>query len=307
MKHEVVAACALGLIVIAALMVIFTNRPVEHFEVSRVVEGMRREDEVGGEEEPAPANLAKIGIVSMMRKPKDSQDWLDHHRGLGVARFYIRLEDADESEKAFFKAQADVELEEGASSGVDEYKDIQNRQIKLVDKYLKEAADDGVKWLIHIDADELLEADSLDEIRELPDNVRTFWMENREAVYGDIPRANDKCFNAVSFRNCAENDSGCVSYINGKPGGRTVDDVYCEGPHRLQSRREGAEQRKLETIKVRHYESCDVDMYKQKFRHVAKEVKSDIPFPYYNESVAAAKTGKDEAMEQVFRKYRVAA
>jgi len=39
---------------------------------------------------------------------------------------------------------------------------------------------------------------------------------------------------------------------------------------------------------------------------VAKDAKSDIPFPYYNESVAAAKKDDDAAMEEVFRKYRVA-
>ena len=247
-----------------------------------------------------------IGIVSMMRKPKDIADWLQHHRDLGISHFYIRLEDGDDHEKAFFRGQPDVTLEEGASSGVDEYLDIQNRQVVMVDKYLKAAAKDGVHWLIHIDCDELLECENLNEIYGLTDDVRTFWMENHEAVYEDIPRASDKCFDAAFFRNCADSNSGCVSYINGKPGGRVADDVYCEGPHRLQSRRNGARQEKLTTIRLRHYESCDVDMYKRKFKHVAQDAKSDIPFPYYNESVAAAKKNDDAAMEEVFRKYRVA-
>ena len=245
----------------------------------------------------------KVAIVSMMRRPKDIDDWLEYHRAMGITRFYIRLEDSEELEE-YLDGQPDITLEIGRSTGKDEYKEIQTRQCKMVDDALKKAQEDKMSWLFHIDADELLDGD-IDELSGLSEKIRTVVMNNKEAVYKDIPRENDQCFTAAKFRDCSDPNSGCVSYVNGKSGGRVAPDVSCFGPHRFRSNRGDAEEKTLD-MKILHFESCDFNTYKSKFKHVAKDPKSDIPFPYYNDSVAAAKKDDDKALEDVFRRYRVA-
>lgn len=245
----------------------------------------------------------RVAIVSMMRRPKDIDEWLEYHRSIGIIRFYIRLEDSEELEE-YLIGQNDITLEPGKSTGKDEYKEIQTRQCTMVDNALKKAREDGMDWLIHIDSDELLDGD-IDELAKLSEKVRTIVMNNKEAVYKDIPRENDMCFNAARFKDCTDSSTGCVSYVNGKAGGRVGPDVSCFGPHRFRSNRTDAEEKTI-NMTVLHFESCDFNTYKQKFKQIAKDPKSDIPFPYYNESVAAAQKGDDSELENVFRRYRVA-
>ena len=258
-----------------------------------------------------------IGIVSMMRNPKNLGDWLRVHRKLGIARFYIRLEAgdskaADDEVVRMLEAAPDVTLEHGSNEvGADLLQKQMDRQCAAVDRALKLAAADNIAWLIHIDSDELLSSSTgnLDEIRALPSSVRTFYMDNDEAVYADIPRAGDNCFAATEFRDCSQYYSDCVSYVNGKSGGRVAPDVSCHGVHRFKSSHHDGNderERKLSTIRLRHYESCDVEMYKKKFRHIAKDPDNDNPFPYYRDSIAATLSGDDVAVEAVYRKYRVA-
>ena len=282
----------------------------------------------------------EIGIVSMIRKPKNIEIWLQLHRTLGIKQFYIRLEDTPEKED-FLKQQQDVFLEIGKSSGKNEYSEMQTRQTTFVDSVIKMAFDNKmdknqennsetnsetnndkktetkIDWLIHINADDVLEGD-LDEIRQLPDNVRTFWMHNMEAMYGDIPTAQTSCFKAAKFVDCSESDSKCVGYVNGKGGCRIGPDVASNGPHRFKSSIVSNNQTqdneteiilRKDQMVVKHYESCDFEAYKTKFEQLAKETKFDEnkknPSPYYNDSITAAKTGDETELEQVYRKYRV--
>jgi hypothetical protein len=245
----------------------------------------------------------KVAIVSMMRRPKDLDDWLEYHRAMGIMRFYIRLEDTEDLEE-YLANQDDITLEIGKSTGKDEYKEIQTRQCTMVDAALKKAQEDHMDWLIHMDCDELLDGE-IDELSGLNETVRTIVMNNKEAVYKDIPRENDQCFAASKFRDCSDANSGCVSYVNGKSGGRAAPDVHCNGPHRFRSDRVDAAEKTI-NMKILHFESCDFNTYKTKFKQIAKDPKSDIPFPYYNDSVAAANKTDDKALEDVFRRYRVA-
>jgi len=193
--------------------------------------------------------------------------------------------------------QPDVYLKINSSTGVDEYNSIQTRQNQWVDEALK-LANGNVSWLIHIDCDEMLDG-NLKEIYDLPDNVDTFWFQNVEAVYADVPTEYDNCFNAAKFLDCS--NEYCVSYVNGKSGGRVTPDVSSNGPHRFKSTRPDSEV-KLQMI-LKHYESCDFQVYKNKFKHLASKAEvSTIPFPYYVDSIKASHS--DEELKEVFRKYR---
>ena len=245
----------------------------------------------------------KIGIVSMMKKPKNIDTWLKKHRDLGIHHFFIRLEETPEIEK-YLQSQDDVYLQIGNSNGDDEYKDIQSRQKKWVNETLKISRMFDCDWLIHIDADEILEGD-LDSIHNLESHIRTFWIQNLEVKFNKVPISTDNCFsNEKKFINCSIKGSGCVSYINGKSGGRTTFDVSIKGPHRMKSFIE-IKPYKLDSLFVKHYESCDFDIYKQKFTNLSNKNSSKIPFRYYNESINAIKVNDDNKLYEIYEKYRV--
>ena len=249
-----------------------------------------------------------IGIVSMIKQPKNLDTWLQKHRAIGIRHFYIRLEDTPEL-LDFLHDQSDVTLHVGKGTGVNEYTEIQKRQNVWVDDALKLAENDniGVEWLIHIDGDELLEGD-LHQIQDFPDSVRTFWMQNVEARYERVPEKEDNCFSAKCFINCAEHPDKCVSYGNGKGGGRVATDVSANGPHRFKSSKSDSDEN-IDGIVVQHYESCDFEQYKQKFQRLSvqdnkKGGGDETPFSYYNESIAAAKKGVHE-LKEIYTKYRI--
>ena len=249
-----------------------------------------------------------VAIVAMIKDPKNLDIWLDRHRRLGIQHFFIRLEDTPDIQD-YLNSQSDVTVIPGNSDGVNEYENIQTRQINMVNDVLKMAAtyqNPQLAWLIHVDADELVVGD-LNALHQQPHNVRTVWFQNVEARFPDVPDEEDSCFDAAKFVNCAE--GGCAAYANGKSAGRVAADVSAHGPHRMKSSMDGALDEKIEAIQVQHYESCDFDSYKKKFKNLAVQKDkepSKIPFPYYNESIAAARTGDDGELEAVYRKYRVA-
>jgi hypothetical protein len=243
-----------------------------------------------------------VGAVSMIKKPKNIETWLEKNRAFGITKFYIRLEETPELHE-YLRSQSDVYFTDEVSKGVDEYNDIQVRQINWINTALGLARNDGVTWLIHIDSDELLDGD-IKSIFQLPETIDTFWIQNVEALYKGIPKEEDNCFEAASFVDCASPGAACVSYVNGKAGGRTKEGISAHGPHRFKSNRPNSEQ-KIETIKLQHYESCDFKSYKEKYTRLAQSAKMEtIPFPYYKDSIKAANKGDEAALECVYKKYR---
>jgi len=248
-----------------------------------------------------------IGIVSMIKDPKNIDTWLKKHRDMGIKHFYIRLEETPNLE-AYLEKQPDITLQIGKSTGMNEYEEKQVRQNTWVEETLRTAEQDGkgVKWLIQIDGDELLEG-NLSEVQELPDEVRTFWMQNEEAKFSKVPKKEDSCFNASKMVNCADEPKKCVSYGNGKGGGRVAKDVSANFSHRMKSALEkNTTTHKLKKLVVHHYESCDFDLYKDKFTQLSQQNKEiKIPFSYYNDSIDAAKNGNDQELYKIYEKYRV--
>jgi len=68
-----------------------------------------------------------VGIISMIKDPKNIGTWLQHHRDLGIRKFYIRLEDTS-GLVSYLESHSDVHIKIGKSSGVNEYEEIQTRQ-----------------------------------------------------------------------------------------------------------------------------------------------------------------------------------
>jgi hypothetical protein len=241
---------------------------------------------------PAPPT---IGIVSCIKNPKNIETWLGLHRDIGISRFYIRLEDTPELVE-FLQSQPDVHLVVADSKSADEYADLMGRQSRMVDTSLELAKKDGVAWLIHVDCDEVLEGD-LGEVRNLSDSVGTFWMQNYEAMYDNIPKSSDNCFVGSKFVDCSK--GVCASYANGKGGGR-VGVSQANGPHRFKS---SLKEVRLGSVIVKHYESCDFDQYIAKYKRLANSDVSSIPFQYYKESIQA--DGDVDKLGKIYEKYRV--
>ena len=246
------------------------------------------------------STFAKLGpksvaIISLMYRPKNVETWLLIHRNLGIDHFYIRLEDTPELID-YLGSQPDVTLMVASSNrDKNQYTTLQKRQIDTTNQVIAMCKYD---FLIHIDCDEILEGD-LDEIKNLPDNVGTFWMQNHEAVYESIPTSQDSCFQAKFYRDCGDNDSGCVSYVNGKAGGRISKSLQSNGPHRFKS---NLQEKKLKMI-VKHYESCDFEQYLKKYSRLQKGVKiNEIPFQYYRESILA--NGDTDRLKTIYKTYR---
>jgi hypothetical protein len=234
-----------------------------------------------------------VAVIALVYKPKNIETWLDLHRDFGISHFYIRLEDTPELER-YLRSQPDVTLMVATSEkDSNQYTSLQTRQIETTNKVLKMCKE---TFLIHIDCDEVLSGD-INEIKKLPKNVSTFWMQNHEAVYEDIPTGTDNCFSAKRYRNCKFEK--CASYVNGKGGARVEHGVHLEGPHRFKG---NGKEVKINVI-VKHYESCDFEQYIKKYKRLSRAVNMDtIPFVYYRESILAS--GSEDKLKEIFKKYR---
>ena len=231
-------------------------------------------------------NVGLIAIASMMRRPTDVSLWLATHRAAGVGRFYVRAEDSPDL-AAFLRTQPDVVLELGASdAGGNNYNTQQTRQIEFVNRALDAAAASGdVAWVFHIDADELLDGD-LRVLATVPASRMVLKIANAEALYDD---PNGTCFAAKRFVKC---DAGpCLSYANGKAGGRVAPGVRCAGSHDFayRGRLDVHHALAFDQLRVLHFDSCSMGAWIEKFAHMLKGAKKqDIPFAWYQESLDVA-------------------
>ena len=233
---------------------------------------------------------SSIAFVSLMKNPTDLPLWLKYHRNLGIKRFFIRLEDSLSWED-YLKNMEDVVLEIGDSdkSG-NNYTTLIDRQIKFVNETLEKTKSmKDIEWLIHIDADELLHGD-ISAIESLPEKVKTFKMENAEAIFEESKKGT--CFSSTNFIKCNE-VSQCKSYINGKAGGRVHDPrVICLGPHDFgykDATDDVNHKIPFDKLHILHFEGCTFGGWVEKFYHLSKNNKSEVPFKYYQESIEKAK------------------
>jgi hypothetical protein len=186
------------------------------------------------------------------------------------------------------QSQSDVTLVIGESdTSGNNYETLQHRQHEFVSWALEQARG-SYSWLFHIDADELLHGD-LSFIHTLPNKIKCLHMQNVEAVYDQAN--NDTCFSAKQFLKCAHG-APCKSYANGKGAGRVEHMVEPYGPHMFTYTKEGASNFNydvpFDTLRVLHFDACSFGSWAEKFYHLGKQQRSDIPFPYYNESIDAS-------------------
>jgi hypothetical protein len=231
----------------------------------------------------------KVAIAVMMRKPTDVALWFDHHRKVGIKKFYVRLEDSP-GVAAFLETQKDVWFKQGESDKENNYTTQITRQTNFVNSILPAAAEEGIDWVIHIDVDELLEGDVLGTLATLDPKMLIAKIKNIEAVYSE---EEPTCFSAKKFIRC-DKGGPCTAYVNGKGAGRPVKGVTLGGAHDFVYNGTVdpavTAQIEFEQFHVLHYDSCSIGTWLEKFAHMSKKAKlEDIVFPYYKQSIEVAK------------------
>ena len=231
---------------------------------------------------------SSVGIITFMRKPIDLSLWFKHHRELGVKQFFIRVEDTPELED-YLKNQKDVWFEMGDSDkNGNNYMTLFERQITFIDNTLDRAKKMNVDWVFNVDVDELLHG-SLQILDTLDDKYKCLKLENAEAVFKEDEPT---CFSAVKFLRCGKN-APCRAYANGKSGARPVSGVTSKGVHNFayddQTIGPNIYNVPFESLHILHFDSCSLGSWVEKYYHLSKNSKQNIPFPYYHQSIAASK------------------
>lgn len=263
---------------------------------------------------PLPPPLPKVAVMLMTKIAPDIKYWLQWHMDKGVARFYIRVDEAPHLEEDL-KAYPNVLVDRAPVSqtaGSDPW--------WLMSKFndfgvvaVQRAMQDGIDWLICIDDDELLECQgSLPEViaKEVPADIKTVVIPNKEAKYAAIPT--NGCFNSAKFVECP--DEACTAYNNGKGMGRVSRTLRLDGFHRFVDDAAPTAEMTVQGIRVLHYESCNFDAYVDKYMTIANKFEGTHPFPFYDESIQIAKsdvckekTGHCvERFKDVFSRYKLA-
>jgi hypothetical protein len=263
---------------------------------------------------PVPL-LPKVAIMLMTKYAPDIKYWLQWHMDKGVSRFYIRVDEAPHLED---------DLKSYPNVFVDRAPISQNRGsdpwwgIALFNDFgiiaVQRALQDGIDWLVCIDDDELLECQgTLPEAiaKEVPINIKTVIIPNKEAKYADIPTSG--CFQSEKLIDCPDN--ACTAYNNGKGMGRVSPSLRLNGFHRFVDDAAPTDEITVQGIRVLHYESCNFDAYVDKYMTISSKFEGTHPFPFYDESIQVAKSDvcKDkndtcvERFKEVYSRYKLAA
>jgi hypothetical protein len=221
-----------------------------------------------------------FAIALQVHRPTDFFLWLDHHRRLGVEEFHILADDSPDLEMAVAAAAAkDCHVTTRTPTNFPQQSQV-DRQIAFVNRVLERTR---ARWLIHVDADELLEGD-LGWLELLPAGVAAVKLENEEAVYAGTER---HCFAATEFVRCGAGAGTrrCRSYVNGKVAIRCGTQAKLWGAHDATV---PALPAPFSVLRVRHYESCTFAAWAEKMVRVARTGQAHArPFPFYGASAAA--------------------
>jgi len=253
--------------------------------------------------EPEFQAAPRIGIVTMVTDQPDFAHWLEHHLAM-VERVYLRVENAPEiaalvaSDSRVYAETAQVDAKERG----DNYFGQMDRQRGFVTRMLDKAARDGLDVLFHIDADELIAVQAPHsslgaELLRVPRGTACVHLHNHEAYFHD----NQRCFSAAGFLDCQR--EACTSYGNGKSAAVLRHGPRYHGPHHFLGR---AWQMPADRVVVLHFDSCTFDQWKSKFQRMAQKTTrtSEIPFPFYKQSIDKVQSGAADAELQTFYRER---
>ena len=238
---------------------------------------------------------AKIAIATMVSEQPDFDEWIRHHLNvIGVDRIYLRIENTPQI--VAIAAQYPIRFitkwaDDGGAIKKNNYFAQMDRQGDFVNRMIQKAKnEDGIDFLFHIDADELIRTSrSLsDVLREVPGHYACIHMKNFEAQYnGDT----QSCFKSAGFLDCTKD--ACTSYANGKSGAVLKNNPRYHGPHYFHGALYDIPANELCIL---HYDSCTFDQWKSKFTRMKETDPAKVAnFPFYKESIEMIRSGKPDA------------
>jgi hypothetical protein len=200
---------------------------------------------------------SKVCIVSLVKDPHQFQTWIDHHRQRGVDKFYIFLDD-DQEELGVQDPRLIIVRNWKDRLGFkwdpkkDEPANRNEKQRLAFEEGSRMAERDGIRYIIHIDSDELLYGKHPVEVFSRWPDSHAFHFKNEEMA----PDRDDymNCFkDGKKFHG---DPTKFIAYGNGKSAGVAGKATWF-GPHYMK----GQGQREIppEDLRVLHYPSCNLD------------------------------------------------
>jgi len=196
----------------------------------------------------------KVCIVSLVKDPHQFQTWIDHHNT--IDKFYIFLDDDSEELDAWdprlilvrnWKDRLGFKLDPGK----DDPANVREKQRLAFEEGQRMAEADGIKYIIHIDSDELLSGGPPAEVFSMYPDAHVFHMQNEELAPDRMDYHN--CFK--EGRKFHENPERFTAYGNGKGAG-VVGLSAWHGPHFLKG--SISQDIQPEELRVLHYPSCNI-------------------------------------------------
>lgn len=246
-----------------------------------------------------------IAICSMVRKPLNFETWLAYHFSIGIEYIFLRVEDTPELKEVIDKYSDKVFAEYyNEVDKIDNYHTIQDRQREFIDQSIKNSLKYSIRWIFHIDCDELIWSKQplISILTPVSKSFDCVHFQNFEAVY-----PNDNIQNAFvntnQFIRCR--DGKCLSYANGKSAGRVTESLINHGPHYFSGKvyevndRVGA---------ILHFDSPTFEEWYNKFSNLSDvtiENFNKIPFRFYRESINIIRDGNIEEAREYYNKMKI--
>jgi len=199
----------------------------------------------------------RVAIVSLVKEPHNLHTWVNHHKDrMNIERFYLFADD-DAEDFGILDPKVQViknwkgRLGYSWDANIDEPANVRVRQEVAFNEGQRMAQRDGIKYLVHIDSDELLWGrDPAKVFAKYPDST-SFHMKNEELAPDRMDYQN--CFlEGTKFHS---DPTRFTAYGNGKAAGVAG---QCEwfGPHYLKG--QNTKELSEDELRVLHYPSCNI-------------------------------------------------
>ena len=245
-------------------------------------------------------NTLKIGLVTMTKKPVDLDIWLKYHLDkLKFEHIYLRVEETPEIKPITDKYKDRISTEfSNNTNNKNSYFVQMDRQSTFIKKAIKDCEKRGIKFLLHIDDDELFMLSSkYEDVKDLfiklgiGKDIGNIHFNNVEAVF---PKGKKHCFATNKFLDCSAGGA-CKSYANGKSAGQISKNLQPMGPHNFSGKTKRINKK---DAMVLHFDSCNYDKWFQKFKNlsnIGNKKFNEIPFRFYKDSITFLKNCKGDS------------
>ena len=235
-----------------------------------------------------------VAIVTTVKKPHQFHDWIKYHLNIGFAKLFIILDDENEdieypdNRVVFIKNDNNWRnklSKLNMKMFFDQYdKEVMSRQIlnvAYITNLLKNNPNNNIKWLLHIDADELFYPDMNDLDSIFDNDYDSIHFENLEMM--PMKDNYENCFReGTHFK---MNKMLYVAYTNGKSALNINSNAIISGVHGFV----GGSTYNSQIGKILHYPSCNFEEYVNKYKILGKFSDKwwdqiDIPIVFHTES-----------------------